>query len=36
MPDSKPAILIVQPHLGVLSPLLEPDFTVWRLWEALL
>ena len=34
MPDSKPAILIVQPHLGVLSPFLEPDFTVWRLWEA--
>jgi lactate dehydrogenase-like 2-hydroxyacid dehydrogenase len=34
MPQSKPAILIVQPHLGVLSPLLEPDFTVWRLWEA--
>jgi lactate dehydrogenase-like 2-hydroxyacid dehydrogenase len=34
MPDSKPAILIVQAHLGVLSPLLEPDFTVWRLWEA--
>jgi lactate dehydrogenase-like 2-hydroxyacid dehydrogenase len=34
MPDSKPSILIVQPHLGVLSQLLEPDFTVWRLWEA--
>ncbi|MBV9994128.1 MAG: 2-hydroxyacid dehydrogenase [Caulobacteraceae bacterium] len=34
MSDSKPAVLIVQPHLGVLSPLLEPDFTVWRLWEA--
>jgi len=34
MPDAKPSILIVQPHLGVLSPLLEADFTVWRLWEA--
>ena len=34
MPDSKPAILIVQPQLGVLSALLEPEFTVWRLWEA--
>ena len=33
MPNSKPALLILQPHLGVLSPLLEPDFTVWRLWE---
>ena len=34
MPDAKPSILIVQSHLGILSPLLEPDFTVWRLWEA--
>src|ERR1700740_572785 len=34
MPDSKPAILIVQPQLGVLSALLEPEFTVWRWWEA--
>src|SRR5271154_207202 len=33
MPNSKPALLIVQPHLGVLSLFLEPDFTVWRLWE---
>ena len=32
MPDSKPAILIVQPHLGVLVPLFEAEFTVWRLW----
>jgi lactate dehydrogenase-like 2-hydroxyacid dehydrogenase len=30
---SKPAILIVQPHLGFLAPLLETDFTVWRFWE---
>ena len=30
MPDSKPAILIVQPHLGVLGPLFEAEFTVWR------
>jgi lactate dehydrogenase-like 2-hydroxyacid dehydrogenase len=29
----KPAILIVQPHLGVLTPFFEPDYTVWRLWE---
>jgi lactate dehydrogenase-like 2-hydroxyacid dehydrogenase len=34
MPDSKPAILIVQPHLGVLGPLFEAEFTVWRLWAA--
>ncbi|MFI4936299.1 MAG: 2-hydroxyacid dehydrogenase [Caulobacterales bacterium] len=34
MPNSKPAILIVQPHLAVLGPFLEADFTVWRLWEA--
>lgn len=33
MPGSKPALLIVQPHLGFLSPILEPDFTVWRFWE---
>ena len=30
---SKPAVLIVQPHLGMLTPFLEPDFTVWRFWE---
>lgn len=33
MPDSKPAILIVQPHLAVLGAVFEPSFTVWRLWE---
>ncbi|HEY5106137.1 MAG TPA: 2-hydroxyacid dehydrogenase [Caulobacteraceae bacterium] len=33
MPGSKPALLIVQPHLGMLTPFFEPDFTVWRFWE---
>jgi lactate dehydrogenase-like 2-hydroxyacid dehydrogenase len=33
MSDSRPALLIVQPHLGFLSPILEADFTVWRFWE---
>jgi lactate dehydrogenase-like 2-hydroxyacid dehydrogenase len=33
MPGSKPALLIVQPHLGMLTSFLEPDFTVWRFWE---
>ena len=33
MPGSKPAILLVQPHLGFLRQVLEPDFTVWALWE---
>ena len=33
MPNAKPALLIVQPHLGFLGPILEPDFTVWRFWE---
>lgn len=33
MPISKPAVLIVQPHLGMLTAFLEPDFTVWRFWE---
>ncbi|HZZ35570.1 MAG TPA: NAD(P)-dependent oxidoreductase, partial [Caulobacteraceae bacterium] len=33
MPDSKPALLIMQPHLGVLAPFLEGDYTVWRFWE---
>ena len=33
MSNAKPALLIVQPHLGFLSPLLEADFTVWRFWE---
>jgi lactate dehydrogenase-like 2-hydroxyacid dehydrogenase len=32
MPESKPAILIMQPHLGVLGPVFETEFTVWRLW----
>jgi lactate dehydrogenase-like 2-hydroxyacid dehydrogenase len=29
----KPALLIVQPHLGFLGPILETDYTVWRFWE---
>ena len=33
MPHSKPDLLIVQPHLAFLSPILEADFSVWRLWE---
>jgi lactate dehydrogenase-like 2-hydroxyacid dehydrogenase len=33
MPNARPALLIVQPHLGFLSPILEADFTVWRFWE---
>jgi lactate dehydrogenase-like 2-hydroxyacid dehydrogenase len=33
MPKSKPALLVLQPHLGMLSPFLEPEFTVWRFWE---
>jgi lactate dehydrogenase-like 2-hydroxyacid dehydrogenase len=33
VPASKPALLIVQPHLGFLSPILEADYTVWRFWE---
>ena len=33
MPNSKPALLIVQPHLAPLSAFLEPEFTVWRFWE---
>jgi lactate dehydrogenase-like 2-hydroxyacid dehydrogenase len=33
MPKSKPALLILQPHLGMLSPFLEAEFTVWRFWE---
>ena len=32
-PMSKPALLIVQPHLGFLGPILEKDYTVWRFWE---
>jgi lactate dehydrogenase-like 2-hydroxyacid dehydrogenase len=30
---SKPAVLILQPHLGFLTPILEADYTVWRFWE---
>ncbi|MHB8530375.1 MAG: 2-hydroxyacid dehydrogenase [Caulobacteraceae bacterium] len=30
---SKPALLIVQPHLAMLTPFLEADYTVWRFWE---
>ncbi|HEY5072401.1 MAG TPA: 2-hydroxyacid dehydrogenase [Caulobacteraceae bacterium] len=33
MSNAKRALLILQPHLGVLSPFLEPEFTVWRFWE---
>ena len=33
MPNTRPALLILQPHLGFLSPFLEADFTVWRFWE---
>ncbi len=33
MTNSKPAILLVQPHLGFLRRVLEPDFTVWALWD---
>ncbi len=33
MSGSKPAILIMQPHLGFLSPVLAADYTVWRFWE---
>jgi lactate dehydrogenase-like 2-hydroxyacid dehydrogenase len=33
MPGSPPAVLLVQPHLGFLKRILEPDFTVWALWE---
>ena len=33
MSGSRPAVLLVQPHLGFLRRILEPDFTVWALWE---
>ena len=33
MPHAKPDLLIVQPHLGFLGPILEADYTVWRLWD---
>src|SRR5689334_18472941 len=31
--SEKRALLIMQPHLAMLSQFLEPDFTVWRFWE---
>jgi len=31
---SNPALLIVQPHLGPLARFFEPEFTVFKLWEA--
>ncbi|MGH7017179.1 MAG: NAD(P)-dependent oxidoreductase, partial [Caulobacteraceae bacterium] len=30
---TKPALLIVQPHLAVLAPILERHYDVWRFWE---
>jgi lactate dehydrogenase-like 2-hydroxyacid dehydrogenase len=33
MAPAKPALLIMQPHLAMLGPFLEPHFTVWRFWE---
>lgn len=30
---SKPALLIVQPHLAFLAGILEPHFTVWKFWD---
>jgi len=33
MTASKPALLLVQSHLGFLGPILEADYTVWRFWE---
>jgi lactate dehydrogenase-like 2-hydroxyacid dehydrogenase len=33
MSDAKPALLIMQPHLGMLAPILDEHFTVWRFWE---
>ena len=33
MSSSRPAILVMQPHLGLLTPILETDYTVWRFWE---
>lgn len=29
----RPAVLIMQPHLGALSPFLESQYQVWRFWE---
>lgn len=31
--SDKPAVLIMQPHLSFLVPVLEPDYAVWRFWE---
>ena len=31
--SDKPVILVVQPHLAPIAAMLEPDFTVWRLWQ---
>lgn len=31
--SDKPALLIMQPHLAFLGPVLEPDYAVWRFWE---
>ncbi|MGA0603020.1 2-hydroxyacid dehydrogenase [Caulobacter sp. KR2-114] len=31
--SDKPALLIMQPHLAFLVPVLEPDYVVWRFWE---
>src|SRR5579875_2256828 len=30
---SKPAILVVQPHLGAVASVLEQDYAVFRFWE---
>jgi len=32
--SDKPAILVAQPHLAAIAAMLEPDFTVWRLWQS--
>jgi lactate dehydrogenase-like 2-hydroxyacid dehydrogenase len=31
--SAKPAVLILQPHLGFLGAVLASDFTVWNFWE---
>ncbi len=33
MTETRPAVLIMQPHLAFVAPFLEPHFTVWRFWE---
>lgn len=30
---TRPAVLIVQPHLAPIAPFLESAFSVWRLWD---